>query len=117
MTLQITVHKSGASGMLKIADKILSKYSVSTDIGLVPLEIKGQGCIACLSKINNRDYFSVCDVKSLAIANGVVIPRDIQLFMESMHCVDWNEMTAETKDYIMAILVKLFEHPIKHSNV
>lgn len=115
--MQITVHNSGANGIIKIADKVLDKYSLSNDLGIVPLNIKGQATISVLSKIQSKSYFDVCSVDKLAELHNVVIPSDIQRFMSALHCVDWNTMTSETRDYLMAVLVKTFEAPIKQSEL
>jgi hypothetical protein len=115
--MNITVHKTGADGMIKMADKILANYELANSLGCVPLNIKGQATISVLSSLKHKKHFSVCDVDNLAELHDIVIPREIQKFFDSMHCVDWNEMTQETRDYLMAMLVKIFEQPITQSQI
>ena len=115
--MQITVHKSGAKGIIQMAEKVLSKYNLANEMGVVPLDIKGKGTISVLAHMKNEKYFDVCDVDRLAELHDVVIPREVRTFMSLMHCVHWDEMTSDTRDYLMAILVKMFEQPIIQSNL
>ena len=115
--LQITIHKGVADGLLKMADKALAKYPMDTQMGSVPLSLKGKATISILAQLQNNRYFDICAIKEAAELNDIVIPYDLKNFMSSLHCVDYNKMPTELREYLFASIIKLFEVPITHSEL
>lgn len=115
--LQITIHKGVADGLLKMADKALAKYPMDNQMGSVPLSLKGKATISILAQLQNNSYFDICAVRKSAELNGMVIPYELDTFMHSLHCVDYNKMPTELREYLFASIIKLFEVPITQSEL
>ena len=112
--MKIIIANTDVGALLKSADSILSRYSKDT----VPENIKGQAVLSVLKNMTqNKNHFSVCDVDKLAKMNEVVISEEHQELFNSLHCVDWNEMHADTREYLVATLVDYFRGNIVMANV
>lgn len=115
--MKITISRSGQSGIVKMAESVLSKYPLEQDLGLVPIHIKGQATLSALMKMQSRDYFDVCVVDDLCKLHGVYIKSEHRKLMRVYHCVDWSSIGQEARDYLFALLAKYFEEPIKSAEL
>lgn len=99
--------------LLKCADSILSKY----DKGFVPENIKGQAVLSVLKNLTQRkDWFDVTAVRELAKMNEIVISAEHMELFNSLHCIHWNEMHQDTREYLMAVLIDYFRGNLAMSN-
>ena len=61
-----------------------------------------QACELRLKKLFSQTYFSVCDVNSVIKVTGAIPPKRLQNVLDVLHCVDYNEMTQEFRDELLA---------------
>lgn len=100
-----------------MADKALAKYPMDAQMGSVPLSIKGKATIAVLAQLQSNQFFNISAIREGAELNCIVIPYELQKLMESLHCVQYNKMPTELREYLFASIIKLFEVPITQSEL
>lgn len=107
--MKIIIAQANCKGLLKMADAVLERYGKHD----VPAKIKGQATLAALKEMTGVDkFFSVCAVERLAQLNNVFISSEHQAFFQSLHCVHWENMHEDTREYLYAILVNYFRKEI-----
>lgn len=110
--MKIIIANTDVAALFKATDAILAR----TGKEYVPENIKGQVALSVLKNMMEKDYFDVCRVDSLAKMNEVTISAEHRQLYGSMHCIYWNQMHPETRDYIMATLVDYFRGNISMAN-
>ena len=111
--MKIIIANSDIGALLRSADAVLEKYSKD----VVPENIKGQTVLSVLKNLTqNSTHFSVCAVDKLAKMNEVVISEEHQELFNSLHCIHWNEMHQETREYLVATLIHYFRGNLVMSN-
>lgn len=99
--------------MLQTADSVLNQY----EKGIVPESIRGQAVLSVLKNITQRkEWFDVCSVNHLAKMNEITFSEEHEELFHSLHCIYWNEMTQETREYLMATLIDYFRGNLVMSN-
>ena len=112
--MKIVIANSDVGALLKSADRILERYSKE----IVPENIKGQAVLSILKALSQRkDWFDVTTINNLAKMNEVTISEEHQELFDSLHCIYWNEMHQDTREYLMAILVDYFRGNLVMANV
>lgn len=112
--MKIIIANSDVGAIIQASKNVLSKYNTN---GEIPENIKGQTVLSVLKNLSQRkDYFSVCEIDKLAKMNEITISAEHQEFMNSLHCIYWNEMHQDTKEYLMAILVEYFKGNLVMAN-
>lgn len=113
--MKIIISNTDVGALIKASKNVLDKYKTN---GEIPENIKGQAVLSVLKNMTQgKDYFSVCEVDKLAKMNGITISVEHQQFFNSLHCINWNEMHQETKEYLMALLVDYFKGNLVMANV
>jgi hypothetical protein len=113
--MKIIISNSDVGAIIKASKNILEKYNTN---GEIPENIKGQACLSVIKKlIQNSKHFSVCSIVELAKMNEVFISSEHMEFFNAMHCVNWEDMNIETREYIMALVVDYFKSNIAMANV
>lgn len=113
--MKIIIANSDVGAMIKASKNVLDKYSTN---GEIPENIKGQTVLSVLKNLSQRkDWFDVCGIDKLAQMNEVTISAEHKEFMNSLHCIHWDEMHQDTKEYLMAILVDYFKSNLVMANV
>ena len=111
--MKIIIANSDIGALLKSADAVLERY----DKEVVPENIKGQAVLSVLKNLTQQqNHFSVCAVDRLAKMNEVVISEEHQELFNSLHCIHWNEMHQDTREYLVAILIHYFRGNLVMSN-
>jgi hypothetical protein len=110
--MKIIIANTNVQALLKATDSILDKCGRDD----VPENIKGQATLSALKTQFGNRFFSVCNLQKMAEMNGVTIPREKEAFFNTLHCVDFADMTQETRDYLFATLVDLFRGNIAMAN-
>lgn len=111
--MEIIIANTNIGALLKSADNILEKYNKHE----IPENIKGQATLSAIKHITQSCSFSVCSVDTLAQMNNVIISGEHQDFFRTLHCVAWKDMTEETREYLMAILIDYFRGNISMANI
>ena len=113
--MKIIIANSNVGAIIKASKNVLDKYQTN---GEVPETIKGQAVLSVIKNLSQRkDWFDVCGINNLAKMNEVEISAEDQEFFNSLHCIHWNEMHQDTKEYLMAIIVNYFKGNLVMSNV
>ena len=111
--MKIIISNSDVGALLKSADTVLERY----DKEIVPENIKGQAVLSVLKNLTQRkDWFDVCSIDKLAKMNEVVISEEHQEFFNLLHCIHWNEMHQDTREYLVATLIHYFRGNLVMSN-
>lgn len=104
--MKIIIANNNTEIMLKTADSILKKHG---NDGHIPEHIKGQTVLSILKKITQRDRtFYVCEVRELAKMNEVHFSAEHNEFFQSLHCMKFEDMHEDTREYVVALLVNYF---------
>lgn len=121
MNLQL-FQKTG-KGLVDYANAILDKHNGENIIesflncSTIPDHIKGQTALTVLKKLSKSRYFSICEIRDLAKMHNINFTPDHDAFFHSLHCTDWTDMTAETREYLMALIVRYFSETIEKAGV
>ncbi len=105
--MKLQIIRNDVHSIFKASDNILAKYGESNTE--VPDQIRGQATIATLRRIFDGNHFDVCAVKELAEMNDVVFSKEHSDLFQTLHCVKWELMEEETRNYLLAILVQYFK--------
>lgn len=100
--------------MIQASRGVLDKYQTN---GEVPESVRGQACLSVLKNLTQRkEYFDVTGINKLARMNEINISQEHQELFDSLHCIHWNEMSVETREYLMAILIDYFKGNLVMAN-
>jgi hypothetical protein len=112
--MKIIITNSDVGAIIQGSKNILSKYNTN---GEIPENIKGQAVLSVLKNLTqNKTYFDICGVSALAKMNDILISAEHYEFMNTLHCIQWNEMHPDTKEYLMALLVDYFKSNMVMAN-
>lgn len=104
---KIIIANNNIGAMLKGAKEILDKYKTN---GEIPEKIKGQASLSVLKNITqNKKFFSICEIDALAKMNNIIFSVEHREFMSSLHCIQWDEMHPDTREYLFALLIDYFK--------
>ena len=110
--MKIIITNTNVQALLQTTDKILDQY----DRDEVPENIKGQATLSALKHNFGNRHFSICSIRHMAEMNDVHIPEEKESFLETLHCVEYSNMTQETRDYLFALLIDLFRGNVVMAN-
>lgn len=110
--MKIIIQNNNTQVMLAAVDSVLEKFGRDE----VPEHIKGQVTLSALKNMFEDNHFSVCKVKELAKQNDVHISSEHMQMFSSLHCVAWNEMHEQTREYVFAILIEYFRGNVVMAN-
>ena len=111
--MKIIIANSDVGALIKSADNVLEKYGKE----IIPENIRGQAVLSVLKNLTQKkNYFDICSVNNLAKMNEVLISEEHQEFFSSLHCIHWNEMHQDTREYLVAILIHYFRGNLVMSN-
>ncbi len=102
--MKIIITHTDVAALLKAADGVLTRY----DKHEVPERIKGQVVLSVLKNMTSSSHFSICSVTEMAELNEVTISPEHKALFRSLHCVSWNQMHPDTKEYLLALLIDYF---------
>ena len=111
--MNIIISNSNIGALLQATDKALAQYPQN---GEIPENIKGQATLSWLKKEFGGKFFSICQIDELERMNGIRISQEHRDFMQTLHCVDFADMTDETREFLFAKCVDLFKCNIVMSN-
>lgn len=57
----------------------------------------------------NQKFFSMCELRSIEEASGIVMDTKSRDKLQLLHCVAWSEMESGWKELIVAHVAKTFE--------
>ena len=121
--MELQIFKKNGDTLINYASSILKKHNGETEIesflntSTIPDHIKGQVCLSVIKNISRKNHFSVCEIDNLAKMHNIHFTQDHSAFFSSLHCVDWADMTTDTKEYLFALIIKYFEKTISKSTV
>jgi hypothetical protein len=108
--MKIIIANSNVGAIIEASKRVLERYS---NDGLIPENVRGQTVLTVLKNISQRrDSFDICSIRELAKMNEVTISAEHYEFMSTLHCVKWEDMHQDTREYLMAILVDYFKSNI-----
>jgi len=110
--MKIIIQNNNTKVMLAAVDSVLEKFGRDE----VPEHIKGQATLSALKHMFESNHFSVCDVDSLAAQNDVTISKEHRDLFHSLHCIAWNEMHEQTREYVFALLIDYFRSNVVMAN-
>ena len=112
--MKIIIANSDVGAIIQSSKSILSKYNTN---GEIPENVKGQAVLSVLKNLTQKkDWFDICGVNALAKMNDITISAEHQEFFETLHCIHWNEMHHDTREYLMAILIDYFKSNMVMAN-
>lgn len=113
--MKIIIANTNVQAFIKASDNILAQYNTN---GEIPENIKGQAVLSVLKNVSqNKQWFDVTAINQLAKMNEVVISEEHQEFYSALHCIHYNEMTTETREYLFATIVSYFKSNIIMANI
>lgn len=103
----LQIVKSNWNSLLSYADSVLEKYWMQ------PWETnnmakKAWAITALQEMINRKSYFSVCTITNVCKLCEIHLSTDRSNYYSSLHCIDWWEMTKETKEMTIAMVLDDF---------
>jgi hypothetical protein len=104
--MQIIVSATNLGAMFKASESVLKKYNSG---GNVPENIKGQSVLSVLKNVFGKTYFSTCDLDKLIKLHKVEISTEHREWLSTLHCIDFNDMHEDTKEYLFALCVSYFK--------
>jgi hypothetical protein len=110
--MKIIIANTNIQALLKATDSVIKRYGEHD----VPDKIKGQANLSALKSMFSKKHFSVCDVDSMATLNNVKISEEHRALFQTLHCVNFEDMTEETREYLFAICVNYFRNNIVMAN-
>ena len=110
--MKIIISNTNVGALLKATDSFLKKYSKDD----VPENIKGQAILSNLKHNFSKSYFSICEIEDMAKMCDLRISSEKMSLFNTLHCVNFNEMTEETRSYLFASLVDIFRGNIVMTN-
>ena len=112
--MEIIVSSTNLGVMFKASENVLKKYGDKT---IVPESIKGQSTLSALKGLFGDSYFSVSKLNNLCELHHVELSSEHKRWFQSMHCVNFNDMHPETREYMFAICIEYFKPVISMSYV
>jgi len=110
--MKIIIANTNIQALLKDTDSVIKKYGEHD----VPDKIKGQASLSALKSMFSSKSFSVCDIDTMSKLNEVKISSEHYNLFRTLHCVDFVDMTEETREYIFALCVNYFRTNIVMAN-
>jgi len=102
--MKIIIANANVSQFLAQADQVLDKWGKHD----VPDKIKGQATLSALKRFMDGNYLDVSAIKEMAKLNDVSISTEHMQLFQSLHCVKWNDIHPDTKEFVTAQLVNYF---------
>ena len=110
--MKIIIANTNIQALLKATDAVIKRYGEHD----VPDKIKGQATLSALKSMFSKNHFSVCGLRDMAKLNGASISAEHDDLFSTLHCVDFADMTAETREYLFAICINYFRSNIVIAN-
>lgn len=111
--MKIIIANTNIQALLKMTDGVLSKWGRDD----IPDKFRGQATLSALKSVFESGHFSVCKIDKVAKLNGVEIDSETESYFNTLHCVNFADMTQETREFLFAKCVDLFRSNIVMSNV
>ena len=112
--MKIIIANSDVGAIIQASKNVLATYNTN---GEIPENIQGQVVLSILKNLTQRkDYFDICGINALAKMSDITISAEHQEFFSTLHCINWNEMHQDTKEYLMALLVDYFKGNLVMAN-
>ena len=102
--MKIIISNTNIGALLKMTDSVLKKYKGDD----IPEIIKGQATLSAIKHIFESKFFSVCELDKMARMNEVSISTEDRDFFSILHCVNFEDMTQETREYLFAKYINIF---------
>ena len=71
-------------------------------------EFKNRALKSGLQKLFRDDHFSICAFDNLVKLAGLYVDGDLNRALRAYHCVNWNDMDAETRDQVRDQILAVF---------
>ena len=110
--MKIIIANTNIQALLKTADSVLDKWGRDD----IPDKFRGQATLSALKEMFSSRCFSVCDIRKMAEMNDLRISSETMAFFETLHCVDFANMTEEMREYLFAKCIDLFKGNIVMAN-
>lgn len=81
----------------------IKKESISQDLQIATVALTLQ------KMIKHDSYFSVCTIDNCSKVAGIIIPVERYNIYRAIHCMDWNQMTPEYRQLIIAMVLDDFK--------
>jgi hypothetical protein len=110
--MKIIIANTNIQALLKMTDGVLDKWGKDG----IPDKFIGQATLSALKSMFESGHFSVCKIKEVAKLNNVEIDSETDSYFSTLHCVNFADMTQETREFLFAKCVDLFRGNIVMSN-
>lgn len=111
--MKIIIANTDIQALFKATDTVLDKYGRDD----IPENMRGQAVLSALKNMFEGRNFSICKIHDIADMNGVHIPKETNDYFRTLHCVDFADMTAETREFLFAKCVDLFKGNMAMANI
>lgn len=95
-----------------MTDAVLDKYGRNG----IPDKFRGQATLSALKHLFESGHFSVCKIDEVAKMNDVEIDTETRSYFSTLHCVNFADMTQETREFLFAKCTNLFRSNIVMAN-
>ena len=72
-------------------------------MGMISEEMKAEAIKAALRDMWESGHFSICKFQDCCKIAGVLIPDEIEKFLQPLHCVNFNKMSKGLRKEIMRV--------------
>ena len=110
--MKIIIANTNLQALLSTTYRILNQY----DRDDIPEKLKGQATLSALKSTFESNHFSVCTLQNLAKLNDIQIDSETLDYFNTLHCVNFSDMTIETRAFLFAKCFNLFRSNIVMSN-
>lgn len=111
--MKIIIANTNIQALLKTADRVLDEYGRDD----VPEKFKGQATLSALKSMFEKSSFDICKVRDISEMNEVHMDAETESYFHTLHCVNFADMTSETREFLFAKCVDLFRGNIVMANV
>lgn len=74
-------------------------------------QIKLMAAQASLQKLVSQGHFSICTIDTIAEMLGVKPEREAYQILRTLHCVDYNQMSADLLNELPGLIARVIQSP------
>lgn len=110
--MKIIIANTNVQALLKMTGAVLEKYPGDE----IPENLKGQATLSALKQMFEGRYFDICKITELEKLCEIRIPSEVREYFSTLHCIHFENMTQETREFLFAKCVELFKGNIVMAN-
>ena len=96
------IRKADINELYRHVDKVIARTNI--------IDLENKAATASLAKMFRVErYFDVTTIRDVSEMCQVIIPRRHMDIYKSMHCISWGDMDEQTREELIALVLKDFE--------